>query len=812
MISNRKNKIFLVFFILLALIMVPTSFAANAEEVEIDSDISMYETTNENSIKEVDSPTTIYVSNDGSDDGNGSQNNPYNSISQAVDSFDSSVNDKIYISNGNYNFDSQLRIDKDVTIVGESQENVIFNGGNTNGILYLYDGTILLENISFVNGNDAYGAALRLDSGMDVTVKNCLFENNTGPAIALRDTYFATNLNVIGSTFNNNKNIQSMGGFGAAIYFGYGILNVTDSVFTNNSVNSTGYDGFAAHGGAVYLYSNTPAAYFDRCTFINNTAKNGGAIGAYCAGDITVENSIFINNTATNVNGSSIYDNQINSAELSLNLKNNTFDDEDNAVVALGNVNIVYLDNNAFISANSVEMNYGDDEYFEVTLVDGEGNPIANKEIIISFTDYYNNIINYTVTTNSTGVASLSLRDKAIGRYTVVSRFEGDDTYDSVSTQNTVNIAGDYNIIIILNETYVHIMEGESHLITGTVCDEFNEPYDYLDGASVTVSWTSYTGSTHTISNAAIINGNQFTFDIGDCSLATQDANYTLTFTASDDYGYYPMEAQANLTVSTKINIPMVILDVIYVDVLNGNDVTGNGSEGNPLASLQVALALNNALNGDRTIVVKSGNYSFGLQTIYKDVTIVGDGDVIFKQASGNHGLFSIEQGAEVSFNNINFTNGYVTPMPLALITVRDYSTVNINNSKFYNNTGFDGGVISVDEGYVLINNSKFFNNTAVLEGGAIMAYHGSLTILNSEFINNTARDGGALYLLYDINTYIDNSIFDSNQALEGNIVIGGGGAIYSSSQGTNIINNSKIINNYADLQGGAIYIYKELI
>ena len=167
------------------------------------------------------------------------------------------------------------------------------------------------------------------------------------------------------------------------------------------------------------------------------------------------------------------------------------------------------------------------------------------------------------------------------------------------------------------------------------------------------------------------------------------------------------------------ISLPNVgNIDVIHV-ATNGNDSTGNGSENNPLATVQMALNVNRALGGGKTIIVDEGVYEISNFHIINNVTIRGTkGKTIFKQPSGNQGMFKIDQNAgTVNLKDIIFTDGYTTPQPYSLITAYGANViVNIDNCKFINNTCLNGGAIAAShKASVYINNSQFYNNKAIM-------------------------------------------------------------------------------------------------
>ena len=142
-------------------------------------------------------------------------------------------------------------------------------------------------------------------------------------------------------------------------------------------------------------------------------------------------------------------------------------------------------------------------------------------------------------------------------------------------------------------------------------------------------------------------------------------------------------------------------INVIYVSDEYGNDETGDGTELNPLKTVQMALYVNHVFGGGKTIFIKEGTYEIANYNLFDDVTLVGEkGKTILRQSNGNEGMFKITYKNTVNFNNLTFIDGYTTPMPYSLLTIRYEGTVvNIDGCEFYNNTCLNGGAIAIDGG-----------------------------------------------------------------------------------------------------------------
>ena len=157
-----------------------------------------------------------------------------------------------------------------------------------------------------------------------------------------------------------------------------------------------------------------------------------------------------------------------------------------------------------------------------------------------------------------------------------------------------------------------------------------------------------------------------------------------------------------------------------------------------------------------------------------------------------------------------------------AICNVRNIT--NIIKCNFYNNsklsgTGtYGGGAIyittSLSSEVNNISNSNFYNNNAngigVTDGGkggAIYALNdpGTLNIINCFFTGNTAEYGGAIYTRAGSAANSDSStVIIKNCIVSGNTATYGGG-IFNDQQNT-IVNNTKIMGNYALQQSGGVY------
>ena len=220
---------------------------------------------------------------------------------------------------------TNIIIDKDMTIIGQSKECTVINGTGSSQIfrIEITGLNVTIQNLTITDVNATYTNAAIYNYRSNLTVINSIFCNNAEGAIY---NCFGT-LNVSNCTFTNNGNDGI--NYGGAIYnncWNGGSLTVINSTFDNNT---------ALYGGAIYNSGNSLS--ISHSNFSNNTGSAGGAIynygisavsdcyftdndaytggGIYNAGTFTLINSIFNKNEVFSysagdyLNGGAIYNN-----------------------------------------------------------------------------------------------------------------------------------------------------------------------------------------------------------------------------------------------------------------------------------------------------------------------------------------------------------------------------------------------------------------------------------------------------------------------------------------------------------------------
>ncbi|WP_321423205.1 PKD domain-containing protein [uncultured Methanobacterium sp.] len=298
-------------------------------------------------------------------------------------------------------------------------------------------------------------------------------------------------------------------------------------------------------------------------------------------------------------------------------------------------------------------------------------------------------------------------------------------------------------------------------------------------------------------------------WDFGDNTTSTEQ-NPTHTYTSAGTYTVtLTATNSAGNNTFTQTNLISVFLNDAYVST-TGNDVTGNGSEGNPYATIQKAME--NVVSGGTVhllagIYTGTGNY---VLTISKNVNFVGaDPATTIIDAAGLGSIFTINSGVTVSIVNLTFENGKVNS------AIYNNGNLNLSNCTFTNNTASLGGAIFNNYGTITaLNGCTFKGNTATgaggsSSGGAIYNNYGTISALNScIFTGNTAPSGGAICNYNGNITTLNNCSFINNTASGSSV---GGGAIYNRAGNiTSVINSTFIGNNATSSSGigGAIFNY----
>ena len=315
----------------------------------------------------------VYVSKDGDDANEGSEDEPVATIAKAIEiATAEGGSGQIVIKEGTYT-ENGFNITKDLTITGEGDVIIdalgdgtrLFNIGYGSGVanfelhnlaltnlaslygaaVYSYANNMVLDNVTIAN-IDSQTSRLITSNGA-LTVKDSVFANNTVSGLISHGGN--ANINIINTTIENNNVTYDSSIFGAVyVSSGRGNITIEDSKFYGNLarqstirgtadtnivvkgsefINNTADNGmYTSSGGVIYAQAKLDVT---ESIFINNAAKNyGGAISVGRNGEATITKSEFINNSVSTsdsaYNGAAIYNNGQTTINYSIILSNST--------------------------------------------------------------------------------------------------------------------------------------------------------------------------------------------------------------------------------------------------------------------------------------------------------------------------------------------------------------------------------------------------------------------------------------------------------------------------------------------------------
>lgn len=328
----------------------------------------------------------VYVSVNGNDEkGNGSFNNPYATIANAIAKSAGNVyNLKVYLLDGIYsgagNTNISLPSSMNIQIAGIGSK-VIIDGSGSNwfaanersisGFKYVLSNLTLINFKAKSTGYKKENNIGVISNYADLTIDNCIFKNIAGSSIS---NYDLANLKVISSSFVDSTHSWFYGG----VLFNYDANAKFYNCIVDNYSSST--DIF--YSTAV----NTENVYLE---FFNSTFKNLKSFDSRCK---------FLGASNTNVTMSHInyIDNDCNFAvaydKSSVKIDNSVFK---NSNWLSGSVNGMIWDvcNSSFININSLTFSSINDykSNFNGCLFDGGNVEFRGNTITVGNSSFYNN-------------------------------------------------------------------------------------------------------------------------------------------------------------------------------------------------------------------------------------------------------------------------------------------------------------------------------------------------------------------------------------------------------------------------------------
>ena len=673
------------------------------------------------------SNSDVYVSPTGNDNNVGDVNNPFATISKAIDSNVSNIHlsEGKFIGAGN----NGLTIEnKTITIIGAGVDKTIIDLNGTQFMDIKSTSSVVLTNLTIINGYGEYGGAI-YGSG-NLTIQNCNFKNNS--ATAGGAIYFGTtaNLNIYSSTFEDNVVTDS----GGAV-FSYSYVGIYDSTFIRNKGTGT-----SSTGGSIYINGNSNKySVLNRNIFKDTSvARQGGAIHL-SYGNVT--NCIF-ENASTTATGSSNGGGAIYGS--SFNLKNNTMT---NCVAKSGNGNYIF----AFSGFNGV-----------VTILEGKTIDITSSTFSLNATatDDMGHPIHG-------GFYTFYLDDIKIGSASSVNGFIT-GTFSKLLDDGKyiVTVSGPLNNNAIVKTTTANVKIDRDYVdyyVSPNGDDDNNDgskdkPFKTINKA-ITEAFAK-----NIYVNIYLLEGTYL--GTGNVNLALTNLGYLniigvdgKTIIDGDGKNY-----AFNFGTTLNVNIKNIIFTNLYNKKYAGLIEGGSGDftvnidnctfeKCNAKYLIETNGEINNVIMRDNNI---ASSFISGAVSI---------DNLLFENNSGNGQISSIEKG----IYNSTFINNKITAKSTndyGIISVSDANFVSSNNV-FENNTVKGFSISRGCANFTSINDT-FINNAGVT-GGAVK---GGGTFIHAKFINNTATKGGAIY--HDSNVLtLKDCIFENNKADDGDDIYG---------------------------------------
>jgi hypothetical protein len=206
-----------------------------------------------------------------------------------------------------------------------------------------------------------------------------------------------------------------------------------------------------------------------------------------------------------------------------------------------------------------------------------------------------------------------------------------------------------------------------------------------------------------------------------------------------------------------------------------GSDLTGNGTFGNPYATIQKAVDI--SASGD-IVNIAAGTYPESV-TVSKSLTIQGvdSATVILDKGDGNYNANNGNNGFTVSANNVtikllkirNYNHAVTNSASVSNLTINQCTLLDNFNTGFYSGAAFNG--LTISNCIMRYNGNRYNISSGGIFRRAVFLQQGGLTFTNLVMTSNIVTNNGLVGL--DLN--LAASI--SGVTITGNTLSGNGDA-----------------------------------
>ena len=704
----------------------------------------------------------------------------FGSLSAAVNAIPNGGSGVITVEAGTYtgssNFNVQIR-NKVVTImpkiISEYEDTVTFSSNSQNYLLDVgANAQLILEDIT-ITGKFSK-AALIFTSSLESSITDC--------------------------EFNNIKNSQNQPGTP---------INAQNSKL---ELNGTTFD----LNGQIIL-TNTVAT-IDECAFTNNTGEQGGAINANPSSDLTITNSEFTRNDATE--GGAIY-------ATNLKIEDSTF-----------MLNTAETGGAVYITDSSDRLVNITFCVFDSNIATNQRN-IYSKSLTRKFNLEFNEYdLNLTMTQKDASYGSEYILN---GKFDWGSNLNNTFTLLS-GTMDDENVFGDlltvenneFNINLGVLSGGTHELAMEGMYTQGDSNDHFYTHVYYSDLKGNEFYLTNPAYLKVVIAKAKILlNLEVKNVLIPEIPVLNLYANWDNNYTIFIGNKYYKLEV-----VNGKGSMQLTGLDLGNYSVVAMRDADENFDLAMNFTTFSVSKTYSNFLvvstnveydtlaqavansGNEDTIYVKNGTYKDTKIVISnKTLDIIALETVVFDAQGGDANFIIVNENAEVYIYGIAFRGIHNRNINYGAIV--NHGDLSLDSCNFTDNkitkTSFagNGGAAIFSDGESLeIDNCNFINNVAPLKvstAAVTSLGYDDVSITDSKFINNTAREGGAVHFknIAQFESAIYSCDFEQNTAVKGSAIYVGNNSRYASVSLSNFVKNNikNSLGEKAQLEGGVIYV-----